>query len=299
LRKRYWSALFILLAAPCVYFAYAAVTYENLDLSALEKRAEELHLDSLIDAIQSEDVASSGFRFVVLGDTRSNFGRARNILARAAEEQPRFILHNGDLVRKGRVEEYTGHHLRLVDQVAPIPILPVAGNHEKGPNRDYEPFLTLYGREQFTFDYGGCRFVGINNSTKWGLTNTHLRFIRSSLEKPGAKHKFLLFHVPIRSLDIYVDGEEGRGFRRNAKALMTMMEEFSVDHVFMGHVHGYATTEVNDVRYSISGGGGANLSEKLDADGSVHNFLVIDVTPEGLKNTVYKLRGESWEATTM
>ena len=289
----------ILLVLPISYYAYTVISHEDLDLTPLAPHAETQNINTQIESIQSAAVPPTGFRFIVLGDTRSNFGKAREIMGRAAEEKPVFILHNGDLVRRGRVEEYLGHHLRLVEEVAPIPVIPVVGNHEKGPNRDFAPFLAIYGEEQFSFDYGACRFIGINNSTKWGLTNAHLRYIREALEKPGAKHKFLLFHVPIRSLDIYVDGEEGRGFRRNAGALMELMEEFSVDHVFMGHVHGYATTVVNDVRYTISGGGGANLTEKLDADGSVHNFLVIDVGPEGLSNTVWRQRGETWEAATM
>ena len=299
MKKLRWILLVLVIALPCGYYAYTLATYKTLDLTPLAPYAKTQQIDTLIASIQARKVPPEGFRFVVLGDTRSNFGKAREVMKRAAEEKPAFILHNGDLVRKGKVSEYIGHHLRLVDLVAPIPVIPVAGNHEKGPNRDFGPFLALYGRDQFSFDYGGCRFIGINNATKWGLTNAHLRYIRKALEAPGAKHKFLMFHVPIRSLDIYVDGEEGRGFRRNAKALMALMEEFSVDQVFMGHVHGYATTVVNGVRYTISGGGGANLSDKLDADGSVHNFLVIDVTPEGLKNTVWRQRGDTWEATTM
>ncbi len=294
-----WILLVLVITLPCGYYGYIGATYETLDLTPLESHAETQNIHALVEAIHSKEFPAESFRFVVLGDTRSNFGKAREVMGRAAEEKPAFILHNGDLVRKGKVAEYIGHHLRLVELVAPIPVVPVAGNHERGPNRDFAPFLALYGQDEFTFDYGGCRFIGINNSTKWGLTNAHLRYIRKALEAPGAKHTFLLFHVPIRSLDIYVDGEEGRGFRRNATVLMALMEEFSVDHVFMGHVHGYATTVVNNVRYTISGGGGANLSKQLDADGSVHNFLVIDVTPEGLKNTVWRQRGDSWEATTM
>ena len=272
---------------------------EALTLEKLFPKAEGQQYDDLFQRITSTPAGEDGFTFAVLGDTRSNYKIALRVMTEAAKENPVFILHTGDVVREGRVEEYLAHHLPLVEAVAPIPVLPIPGNHEAGPNRDFAAFRKIYGGVQFSFDYGDCRFVAINNCDTWGLTRKHLRFLDEALSKPGAKHKFVMFHLPPRDLDVYVDTEEGRGFRKNSAALKELMEKHAVDHVFMGHVHGYATTTESGVPYTITGGGGANLAEQLDAAGSVHNYLVFHAGSEGVRGEVVRLVGEQWERSDL
>ena len=285
-------AAIVLLVAG--YFVYEKATYVQMDLSALREYAKTQRYDVIIKSIQAKPVPSEGFTFVALGDTRSNIDVARNVLSQAAKEWPLFILCNGDIVRRGRVEEYTAHHMQLIDMIAPVPMLVAPGNHERGPNDDFEPFRVLSGGERFSCDYGGCRFVGLNNADWNGMSSNDVEFLDTELSKPGAEHKFVVFHVPPRFLEEAVETEEGRGFSWNARRMRALFTEKKVDHVFVGHVHGFATQIVDGVRYTITGGAGANLADSLKKEGQVHNFVVVHVAPEGVRTEVVKEIDGEW-----
>ena len=250
--------------------------------------------DVCIKSIQAKPVPPEGFSFVALGDTRSNIDVARAVLSHAAKEKPLFILCNGDIVRRGRVEEYTAHHMQLIDMIAPVPMLVAPGNHERGPNGDFEPFRALTGGERFSFDYGGCRFVGLNNADSNGMSNDDIDYLDTELSKPGVEHKFVVFHIPPRFLENAIETEEGRGFSWNARRMRALFTKEKVDQVFVGHVHGFATQVVDGVRYTITGGAGANLAESLKKEGQVHNFVVVHVTPQGVRNEVVKEIDGEW-----
>lgn len=295
-RPKVLLAAIALFAAGAVvgYAGYRMAIWVEVDLTPLANYAKTENYEALYKRIQERDPAPDGFSFIALGDTRTFYQRAHNILARAAEEAPAFILSNGDIVRHGTVEEYIGHHLRLVKTIAPIPFIPAPGNHEEGPNRDFAAFEALYGGLRFSFDYGDCRFVGVNNGDLNKMGGNDLRFLEQELKKPGAQHKFVVCHVPPAFLEEAVQSESSRGFSWNANAFHTLMKEQKVDHVFLGHVHGFATTVIDGVRYTITGGGGANLTDKLGEAGKVHHFIVVHVTPDGLQNEIVKLVDDQW-----
>jgi predicted phosphodiesterase len=276
------------------YYAYTIATRVELDLSPLEPYAETENIEALIGRIQATPPSEEVFRFVALGDTRSFYHRALNVLSRAAEESPVFMLSNGDIVRKGTVKEYIDHHLKLMEAIAPIPFIVAPGNHERGPNRDFAAFKALYGDLRFSFDYGNARFVGINNGDRMKVGGDDLRYLETELSKPGVDYKFVVFHSPPEFLESAVESEGSRGFSWNAKRLHRLMVEEEVDHVFAGHVHGFASELIDGIRYTITGGGGANVTEALGDEGAVHHFLLIHVSPDGIRNEVVKFVDNVW-----
>jgi predicted phosphodiesterase len=295
LKKLVMGVVVFVLVGGIGYFVYRQVTWEELDLSALAEYAETEDYDVLIGKVLAEPADPEGFHFVVLGDTRSNLAKARPVVSGAAAEKPVFILSNGDIVRRGRVEEYKSHHMQLVKMIAPLPFIPTPGNHERGPNRDFATFRAVYGGERFSFDYGDSRFIGFNNSDWNGVSGDDLAYLETELAKDGATHKFVIFHVPPRYLENHIHTEEGRGFTWNGKKFRALMAKYKVDDVFMGHIHGFATETMDGVQYTITGGGGANLAEELPPGGAVHNYVVIHVSPEGVRREVVKLIDEEWQ----
>jgi 3',5'-cyclic AMP phosphodiesterase CpdA len=216
-------------------------------------------------------------------------------MTRAAEEKPAFILHTGDLTRHGTPEEYTAHHMVLVKEIAPVPLIAAPGNHDDGPNKDFAPFKAVYGDLRFSFEYGDCRFVGVNDCAGSGISQADLEYLKQELGKPGAKHKFVIVHKPPDYLQEYVKCEDGRGFRKNAGPFRELLKAQGVEQAFMGHVHGYASQAIDGVRYTITGGGGAPLTKVLPAEGRVNNFVLVHVSPAGVKLEVLRLMGEQWE----
>lgn len=270
-------------------------TWEDVDLDEFAPLAETQAYDKLIAQIQATPLVDGGFTFVALGDTRSNIQMAKNVLGAAKEEKPAFIFANGDIVRKGNFAGYRGHHMKLVEFIDPIPFITAPGNHEDGPNRDFAGFRAMYGDERFSFEYGDCRFVGLNNCDWDGMSGADLDYLDAELSKP-AKHRFVTFHIPPLFLENAVETEEGRGFTWNAKKFRALMTRHKVDNVFLGHIHGFASEVIDGVRYTITGGGGANLATQLGEEGAVHNFVLVKVGPEGLTQEVHKYINETWQA---
>jgi 3',5'-cyclic AMP phosphodiesterase CpdA len=285
--------ILVLIAGGWVFYE-EVLSYETLDLTPLEPYAATEHYDELIARVKAQPIGPEGFKFVVLGDSRTNYGKALEVLTRAADEDPAFILSNGDIVRKGTPGEYIAHHLRLVEAVKPVPFIPVPGNHERGPNRDFATFKAIYGDTRLSFDYGNIRIVGVNNGDRLGMSNSDINFLRDELSKPGVDHKFVIFHVPPRYMEDYGTNEEGRGFTWNHRKFRRLVTDQAVDHVFVGHVHGFYTRVIDGIRYTITGGAGASLSQALDPEGQVHNYIVVHVRPEGLEVEVVKEVEGQW-----
>lgn len=284
----------VLAAVPVVYFAYRRVSWVQQDLAVLTRFSNTESYEKLFNRVRSAKAAKEGFSFVVLGDTRSFYLRALNVLSQAAKDRPAFILSNGDIVRRGLVDEYVDHHMKLVAEIAPIPFIPIPGNHEAGPNKDFAAFKSIYGDVRFSFEYGNCRFIGINNGDFNTMGNDDLAFIESELEKSNADHRIIIFHVPPEFLESAVESEGSRGFSWNANAFHQLMLKYNVDHVFAGHVHGFATEKIDGVQYTITGGGGANLTDALGEEGRVYNYVRVSVTSEGVRNEVVKFVGGEW-----
>ena len=285
------SLVFVLWLGSLVY---RQAIHVELDLTPLAEFAETESYDALNSRVNATPPGPEGFSFVVLGDTRSAYERALEILKRAAVENPVFILSNGDLGQYGTVEEYLEYHLPLIQEIAPLPFIPVPGNHERGPNRDFAPFKALYGDERFSFDYGNCRFIGINNSDRPKMGPLDLRYLRQELAKPGAEHVFVIFHQPPEFVERAVGSQDVRGFAWNAEAFHKLMVKYRVDHVFVGHIHGFATMVRDGVRYTITGGGGVDLTDTLGEEAKVHHFVLVHVGPDGIRNEIVKQVDGEW-----
>lgn len=277
-----------------MYCRWNRLTWVPQDLDRLTPYAVTESYTALIERVKSQEAGSGEFQFVVLGDTRSNKQAATDVLSQAVTETPAFILNTGDLVRRGMVDEYIAHHLPLVELVAPIPLIPVPGNHEDGPNENFATFKAVYGDERFSFDFGNCRFVGVNNGDRDGMSTQDVQYIDEAFSQPGVKYRFVMFHIPPAYMEKYAENGEGRGFTRNADRLEEMLVRHNVDHVFLGHIHGYVSEIVNGVRYTITGGGGAPLATTLGDEGNVYNYVVVHVTADRLRYEVVRLIEGEW-----
>ncbi len=254
------------------------------DLKRLEPFAQRHNISCLIKKLSDESlVKKEHFRFAIFGDTRGDYRVARDIILSIAKEKPSFVLMTGDIVRRGRVEEYLAHHLRMAELVYPIPVIPVPGNHEEGPDRQYTAFRKIYGTDQFCFDFGPARFIGFNNNSFWSFTREQLNFLEKHLKSDRIKYRYVIMHKPPENLPVFVKTEEGRGVRRNTQKFYNLMRENKVTEVFMGHVHGFVSNIIDGVRYTITAGGGARLENRLNIEHQIHHYLLYDITSERIQ----------------
>jgi len=234
------------------------------------------------------------FTFVALGDTRKRMKVARKIFAGARDENPVVIFHTGDIVRGGTAPEYHESLTPLIDQVAPVPVLSVPGNHERGAWRDYAAFKALHGGDQFHFELGNCLFVGINNSTQKGVTDAGMQYLDAALSGSSAAHKFVFYHIPPKFFEAtFVSDRPRRGFTNNEQESHQLFVKHGVTEVFMAHIHGYATATFDGVRYTLTAGGGAKLSPRIAASGRFHHYLVRHIEGGALRRELVRMDGDS------
>ncbi|MBX3178789.1 MAG: metallophosphoesterase [Candidatus Hydrogenedentes bacterium] len=262
-------------------------------LQALAALQPQYGYAAMIERARERMPQGDAFTFAVLGDTRKRMKVATRIFANAREDNPVLIFHTGDIVRGGAPAEYRECLTPLIDQAAPVPVLSVPGNHERGAWRDYAAFKALHGGEQFAFELGNCLFVGINNSTRKGVTAEGLRYLESALAQSSAPHKFVFYHIPPKFFEAtFVSDRPRRGFTGNEKESHQLFIKHRVTEVFMAHIHGYATTEIDGVRYTLTAGGGAKLSPRIAPSGRFHHYLLRHVNGNSLTRTLARLDGD-------
>ncbi|MBN2309937.1 MAG: metallophosphoesterase [Candidatus Hydrogenedentes bacterium] len=284
----------LLLGALCA-LAIAWATTSPGDLSLLEPYYGRFARDVALSRLESADGPRDTFTFVVLGDNRNNLHMGTEVFEQAKGEGPVLIVNTGDIVRGGTVGEYLENYIPLLELVDPIPVFCVPGNHERGDRHDYAGFRAIHGEPRFSFDYGRCRFVGFNASEKLCVNSAELAFLDEELGKPGADYRFVFFHVPPKYFEGTVASNDRRGFEWNAEELRAILVKHRVTEVFMGHIHGYATSVIDGVRYTLSAGAGAPLSDRLPPEGQVYNYMVLHVSPDGLREEVVYLDPDSRE----
>jgi hypothetical protein len=224
------------------------------------------------------------FRFVVMGDSRSNpevFAKLLQIAAGLPKFD--FSINSGDIVPGGKPAEYAFFFTQIKDVTWPFLI--VEGNHELGPSggRLYEE---LFGPTDYYFDHGGIRFVALNNS-KGVVTPQQLKWLDQALTTK--LRKIVAFHIPPNVIREWAF----HSFSMGAEELADLLAKKKVERVYVGHIHGFDVANYKGVEYVLSGGGGAGLSAQI-APGNFHNIVLVEVEPKGLRETVYRLDGSSF-----
>ena len=287
-------ASLVLLVALLAGLKWVRYALAHSGIDKLRASCESRHMARQIEALQGKP-ASDSYKFVVLGDNRNAIKVPRTVYKLAKDEGPAFIFNTGDLVRFGRASEYMQRYVPLLDIADPVPVFSVPGNHDRGARHDFAGFVAVHGDERFSFDYGSCRFVGVNNAKKNRMEPDDIEFLRRELSKSPIEHKFVFIHIPPRLFeDGVVTVKKRRGFKRLQSEFHELMVQEHVNEVFMGHIHGYATKLVDGVRYTLTAGAGAPLSRQLVQQGGAYNYVVISVSSNGLQREVVRNVGAEW-----
>jgi 3',5'-cyclic AMP phosphodiesterase CpdA len=200
-------------------------------------------------------------------------------MARSGQEKPLFVVHTGDIVPTGMLMEW--HRYARLREKLLLPLVHVRGNHEVIFGTGPQNFVDLVGSPNWTFDFAGCRFIGLDDSLDH-FTPEAIALLRDSLALRPAQHTFLFYHEPpavgrwtVHS--VKPDDQGGRGDEVIAAATAA-----GVDAVFLGHIHLYDEMEIGGVSYIISGGAGSPLHEQYGFGRVEHGFVVVTVQRDGV-----------------
>ncbi len=255
----------------------------------LSKYGDKYHVRNVLKKIGNVSIdENEGFRFVVLGDTRSNLQVWKAVLQSINKWDPLFAVNLGDLTLNGYSMDMDGYLFQPLDKYARFPFLAVAGNHDvRSGGLPYEYIFGGKDSRVFHFDVSNCRFVimdntGVESAIPW---EEQLQMADKWLEV-NKQYKFVFVHEPIYEVEKWayhsMDKEMSEPF-------VKLMSKHRVDHVFFGHIHAYSTATYEGVEYTITGGGGAGLHTQYGKMGSVNHYVIVDILQESIEMRVVHL----------
>ncbi|MBW2366805.1 MAG: metallophosphoesterase [Deltaproteobacteria bacterium] len=260
---------------------------------------ERFNFRNQIDRLRkSEKNTEQGFRFVAMGDSRSqkDLWEAITVHIDRLDPKPLFVINVGDVIEKGTANEYANYYVSPLLNTE-IPHFIAIGNHDTGPGERADAFKYLFGDPSlnYTFDFGKIRFIFLDNVSRnlpWEkameLTDRWLA------ETPEGYQKIVMAHKPPSTIEKWAyHGMDPV----DSKKFTDLMAKHKVNEVFLGHIHAYSTATLDGVSYTISGGGGAGLHNKFGPLGDVHHYIICDVTPEGIVQQVVRFYDKDEEGT--
>jgi len=247
----------------------------------------------------TESSTSSTFSFAVEADPHMDEQSDANVykqtLLNIVSAKPSFLIDLGDIfmVDKQADKSTTNINNRYVlmksyyDLLGSIPLYFVMGNHDgevgwdklftKSYREKYFPTET-YGKNYYSFEKNNSLFIVLDpytytttkpttNGWGWTLGKTQYDWLKTTLEKSTASHKFVFIHQLVGGDNQGRGGTEfaklyewggnnldgSYGFNTNrvgwGKPIHQLLVDNKVDIVFKGHDHFYAKQELDGLIY--------------------------------------------------
>ena len=210
--------------------------------------------------------------FVVYGDTQNHPDIHRTIINQALSLMPDLALHVGDLVSGGREEAQWDEFFWIEKELlAYVPLFPTLGNHELQSKHYFERFFLPGNERWYSFTYGPAFFIclQIDGFTKLDDVSEQYQWLEQTLAKNTQPWLFVYFHKPTYSAEY-----EGQNETYIRSRLTPLFEQYGVRLVFSGHNHNYQRSQVNGITYVITGGGGGDLSDRIQQDEHLLRYFV-------------------------
>jgi Icc-related predicted phosphoesterase len=138
------------------------------------------------------------FKFIVTGDSQRFYEELEAFVASVNQRDDiSFVVINGDLTDFGQDKEFKWINERLAR--LKIPYVAVIGNHDMLGN-GHLIFNQMFGADNFSFDYSGCKFICLNtNSREKGFNGTvpDIPWLKRQLSDLSSyRNAFVISHVP-------------------------------------------------------------------------------------------------------
>ncbi|MDR1427012.1 MAG: DUF2341 domain-containing protein, partial [Bifidobacteriaceae bacterium] len=217
----------------------------------------------------------SPFAFIDLTDTQSQSLSEAELsattMAKALKHVPQaeFILHQGDVVEHGALEQ---DWIDLLDSAQPTllstTLAPAAGNHDEAAGAFIGHFALEAPNGQntstgayYSFDYNSAHIAVLNTNEggAQGISASQLQWLEGDVtaaRAAGAEWVFLAMHKGLYTTATHVGDTDVKAMRITVAPLIDRLD---IDLVFQGHDHIMARSKV--LNYDASGVAGAKIAE--------------------------------------
>ena len=250
----------------------------------ISSEAAALYADSL-KTYQNREISADAdsWSFIFLGDSHTNYRKLKEILQRAAEINPLFILHGGDISDSGSAQEML-QFLEVVKSVKNLPpLFVVRGNHEMNSAL----FEKMIGPRNFVIDSQrlGLHLVAVDNSS-YALSSNELSFLSKNLDQKRL-NQFVAMHIPPKT-----ERWPKHTFEIGKNELLTLITERNVRMGLFSHNHLFDTDIVKGTPYIISSGAGGQLAWFGYAGEVIYHFVVVEVINGKLSHQIERFETE-------
>jgi 3',5'-cyclic AMP phosphodiesterase CpdA len=241
-------------------------------------------------------------RFAAFGDTRTGHDVHRSLVEAMSKEEIEFVIHSGDLVEFGGVEEQWDLFFRIeAPLVSQVPMFAAIGNHDNSSRNYFQSYFQtrLYagGNRYYYQDWGDVRVVIIDSEIEFRPGSDQYQFLENALRGAAANDQliFMSLHYPP-----YSSGEHGSYLEARA-ILAELAPRFGVEVILAGHDHDYERTKAIDgVTYIVAASGGATIRAINPSEFSVvmrtePHFVLFDVDRHSLVGRAVNLRGDIFD----
>ncbi len=262
--------------------------------------------------------------YFVGGDSRGDVaGVVKWAFAQAKQAGAAGFIFLGDMEWSWGCDDH--FHQEALDYLAPVPLLPVIGNHEvqlfgflKGrvhagvdPQRVFQKtFLGERGgigapashypdRVAYAVDLPkGLHLVVLDNATT-GTFGDQLDWLDDDLSKHhDAKHKVVAMHKPLAGGCVggHSMEESGDAGWNDSKRALAIFKKRGVELILASHVHLFAAYQQEGIPTYVSGGLGAHLVDCQCGDClKFHHMLELDVSDEDIQVSAIRFPGRGGE----
>lgn len=262
----------------------------------------------------------SGFRFAVLGDSRSDDTARRQVRAAVQARSPAFALFTGDLVADGRSQKQWDEWFEAMQPlISRIPLMSAVGNHEANSPLYFQqlaspahaPSAEGYDdRAYYSFDYGFVHFVAVSTEPAGGPEGEQARWLEADLARAAADPA-IRWIIAFGHRPPYSSGNHGSDLAARA-TFAPLFERYRVRLAFWGHDHDYERTKPliagreaeGGVVYVVTGGAGAPLysvgaSDFTAASASAYHFVEVSAGEAELRVETRGVSGQVFDSVVI
>lgn len=292
--KKFLLLLFVLVGVLIAVFWYANTELQNFLSAGLQ--AETIRRNA--NDISETNVSVDGWQFAVIGDTEGLSPITQQMIENMAEQKEiEFVVHLGDL-DDAPPEKQNIQAVMDAFSVLPVPTYYIPGNNDLIYDETIErKTRALYNEvvnenDYYAIEHNNAHLLLLDNSYRRdGFPEEELTWLQTELDRDVGDYTFLFYHRPIAvpGESLFGDDETPDSREQNDK-FRELIADYSITHIFNGHLHTTFNYELDGIAVTVSGGGGAEAQSIFkNTGGELFHYYIVTVPYDSEEQPVLEL----------